>query len=289
MVIKKMVVVFVLIFVFSCGNKKKAASYPQIPGYEMADPVVIHLKGDLDEISGISYYAKDTSIFAINDERGILYKIYLRKKIEIKKWKFSNDADYEDVAFKETDSSFYVLSSSGNIKSFRFLSGDSVKVQSCGRPLGGNNEFETLYYDKFYGKVVLVCKDCETDDKKTISAYSFNPDDETFSEDPFYQIDTDEVGRLSGSNKYKFKPSAAAIHPITKDLYMVSSVSKSILVADRDGKVKAAYRVDPILFKQPEGITFTPTGDMLISNEFAEIGSATILIFKYKPLINEKG
>jgi hypothetical protein len=38
---------------FSCGNKKKAASYPQIPGYEMANPVVIHLKGDLDEISGI--------------------------------------------------------------------------------------------------------------------------------------------------------------------------------------------------------------------------------------------
>jgi hypothetical protein len=284
---KEIVMVFVLICLCACDNKKRARAYPTIPGYNISDPIVIHLKTDLDELSGIYYYPKDTSVFAINDELGVLYKIYLRKQIKIKKWKFSSDADYEDLTFK--DSTFYALTSSGGIKSFQFVNGDHIEVRDCGKAIGGRNEFETLYYDDFYEKLVLVCKDCETDSKKVVSAYSYNPDDETFSEDAFYQINTDDIAHVLGSDKIKFKPSAAAIHPITKDLYLVSAVNKAIVVADRDGNVKSAFYLDPILFKQPEGLTFTPDGDMLIANESADIGSATILIYKYKPLINEKG
>jgi len=283
---KEIVIAFVLIFFCACDNKK-APSYPAIPGYDISNPVVIHLEVGLDELSGIYYYPKDTSVFAINDELGVLYKIYLRKNIKIKKWKFSKDADYEDISFR--DSTFYVLASNGSIRNFQFVLGDSVRVKNCGKAVGGTNDFETLYYDSFYGKFVLVCKDCETDEKETVSAYSFNPDDETFSEEPFYQVDTEEIARLIGSDKIKFKPSAAAINPVTKDLYMVSSVNKAIVITDRDGKVKEAYPIDPVLFKQPEGITFTPDGDMLISNESADIGAANILIFKYKPLLHEKG
>ncbi|HEX8462900.1 MAG TPA: hypothetical protein VF623_15810 [Segetibacter sp.] len=287
MVMREVVTACFLILFCACNNTKKKPAYSVIPGYDMVNPVVIQLKSDLDELSGIYYYAKDTSVFAINDELGVLYKIYLRKQIKVKTWKFSGDGDYEDISFR--DGTFYVLASNGSIKSFQFVEGDSVHVNHHGKAVGGTNDFETLYYDSYYGKFVVVCKDCESDDKKTVSAYSFNPDDETFSEEPFYQIDTDEIARLLGSDKIKFKPSAAAINPVTKDLYIVSSVNKAIAVTDRKGKIKEVYKVDPLMFKQPEGITFTPNGDMLISNESAEIGSATILIFKYKPLLHEKG
>ncbi len=87
----------------------------------------------------------------------------------------------------------------------------------------------------------------------------------------------------------KFKPSAAAIHPVTKELYIISSVSSALAIADRDGKVKSAYSLDNKIFKQPEGLTFTPAGDMIVSNESAGIGSGNILIFKYKPALHEKG
>jgi len=46
--------------------------------------------------------------------------------------------------------------------------------------------------------------------------------------------------------------------------------------------VKEVYKLDPKIFKQPEGITFTPTGDLLISNEAALTGAANILIYKRK-------
>jgi hypothetical protein len=42
------------------------------------------------------------------------------------------------------------------------------------------------------------------------------------------------------------------------------------------------YKINPKLYKQPEGLTFTSKGDLIISNESADIGAANILFFKYK-------
>jgi hypothetical protein len=63
-------------------------------------------------------------------------------------------------------------------------------------------------------------------------------------------------------------------------LYIISSVNKLLVVADRKGGVKKVYPIDPGLFKQPEGISFTPSGSIIISNEAAGVGVANILIFK---------
>ena len=50
----------------------------------------------------------------------------------------------------------------------------------------------------------------------------------------------------------------------------------------RKGNFKNAFPLDPSIYKQPEGITFTPWGDLLISNEKGDEDKATILIFKPK-------
>ena len=97
-----------------------------------------------------------------------------------------------------------------------------------------------------------------------------------------FVLDVENIAEDLGAGKMKFKPSGIAIHPITKELYIISSVNKALVVAGQDGKIKDAYQLDPAVFKQPEGITFTPWGDLLISNEAAEVGSPNILIFKYK-------
>jgi hypothetical protein len=101
-------------------------------------------------------------------------------------------------------------------------------------------------------------------------------------------MDVNMIAEKLGLDKMKLKPSAAAIHPLTKELYIISSINKALIIADRDGNVKEAYPIDPVLFKQPEGLTFAPSGDLIISNEVAEVGSPNILIFKYKEKIDEK-
>ncbi len=64
-------------------------------------------------------------------------------------------------------------------------------------------------------------------------------------------------------------------------LYIVASVGKLLVIASKIGEVEEVFRLDPVLYNQPEGLTFAPNGDLYISNEGGE-GIATILKFIYK-------
>ncbi|RYD59416.1 MAG: hypothetical protein EOP56_00700 [Sphingobacteriales bacterium] len=259
-------------------GSKKQVHHTSPPGYNLQTPYIIKLPIELDEISGVVFYPKDTSIFAINDERGWLYKIFPNNPRNIEKWKFFDGADFEDVV--KLDSNFYVLESSGNIIAFRHYTADSVVARENLFPQGSGNEFEILYYDPTISKMVLICKDCESDKKKALSTYTFDPATGQYANGDF-SIDVKQIAEMMGQKSLKMKPSAAAIHPITGELYVVSAVNDLFLVLDRNGRAKSIHPLDSKIFKQPEGIAFTPSGDMIISNEAAEIGVANILIYKY--------
>jgi len=268
-----------IILLGSC-NSHRSRSYQSPPGYNFSRPYVYKLPAILDEISGLFFYPKDSGIFAIQDEKGWLFKIHLKNPLQIERWKFSNGADYEDLAL--VDSTFYVLKSKGAVEKFRFATPDSVSLQSM--PVGaGKNEFETLYYDSTIHQLILICKNCEQDTRKEVTSFAFDPSSNTFSS--AFKIETATIREeLGEDDKFRFKPSAAAIHPLTGELYIIASVNHVLTILNKDHSVKRAYKIDPGLFKQPEGLTFTPKGDLIISNEVADRGAAEILFFKYNKL-----
>jgi hypothetical protein len=268
------------LFFVSCNNKAAYENLSSPEGYDLNNPSIVKLPGYLDEISGIAYYPKDKGVFAINDEKGWLYKINFSKNMPIQRWKYAKGEDFEDLAL--VDSIFYVLQSSGKITEFKFYTPDSVRMNEYESGLPGNNEFEILYYDKERNQLVLLCKDCDADDKNTLSSLAFDLASHKFLPSPPYVIDVRKIETLMQQKKVKFKPSAAAIHPITGELFIVSSVNKVLVIADRNGVPKKVHKISPRLYKQPEGLAFTPEGHLLISNESADIGAANILIYKYK-------
>ena len=241
--------------------------------------VQVKLPLELDEISGVAYYAGDSSLFAVNDEKGWLYK--LKKGKQIQRWYFSKGADFEDVVL--LDRIFYVLQSNGNIIRLSFASQNMVAVQQYyfDQQGGGQNEFEILYYDPGKRKLVLICKDCESDKKKSLTTFFFDPYIGKYSDSGF-SINVKDIAKAIGEEKMKFKPSAASINPQNGLLYIVSAINKLLVITDTNGNFKNAYRIDAGLFKQPEGITFTPSGGMIISNEAADMGVADILFFSYQ-------
>lgn len=270
---------FLLVAITGCGGERvRIAESPK--GYNLNQPSVLKLPPALDEISGIVYYPKDKSVLAINDEVGWLYKIFLKEDPDIQKWKYSNGADFEDLVL--IDSTFYVLESNGNIIRFKFIRPDSANTQEFVFPAPGKNEFEILYHHPQEKKLILLCKDCEIDNKNSLTAFSFDLDSLAYSSSPAFVIDIRKIEDLMDEKKLKFKPSAAAIHPLTRELYIISSINKVLVVADVNGIPKKVYKINPKLYKQPEGLTFTSKGDLIISNESADIGAANILFFKYK-------
>src|SRR5689334_14404733 len=118
-------------------------AYTSPDGYDLNKPFLLKLPVELDEISGLAFYAKDTSVFAVGDEFGWLYKIPLTAGKPIRKWKFSGDGDYEDLVM--VDKVFYVLQSDGDITAFTFDNHNQILSQQEEFPSSGN-EFEILYY-----------------------------------------------------------------------------------------------------------------------------------------------
>src|SRR4051794_3953455 len=171
----------VILFVFAkfhsfqgCTINKNKVHLP-CREYDLNNPVRIKLSDQLSEISGINFYRKDSSIFAISDESGNLFKIHWNKKMKIAKWRFDKSHDFEDIVLH--DSSFYILESNGNIQTLRFSRlGDTIFKSTSIFPVskGGGNEFESIYYDSGSGQLVMICKNCAGDKKNAVAAWNFD-------------------------------------------------------------------------------------------------------------------
>ena len=274
---------FIFLFALTaCNSNTHLVTLPS-GEYDLNNPAKVMLGEALTEISGIFFYPRDSSVFAISDETGFLYKVHLNKRFLTEEWTFDKKRDYEDLALY--DSSFYVLESNGNIEKLNFAqAGNAVDNRRSIFP-GNNekkNEFESLYYDDGYKGFVMICKDCEDDTYDFTTAWLYDPVADKYTSSIF-RIDRNPIANKIGVEKLKFRPSGSAVNPITKDVWVISSTNALIVVMDRKGNMKDVYTLNPVIFNQPEGITFTPTGDLLIANEAGDkYRSATLLIFKPK-------
>ncbi len=233
----------------------------------------------LKEISGMAYIPGSGLILAENDEKGDIFTIdFANKKDLVGKVKFGGKGDYEDIVY--TDTAIYMLVSSGSV--IRVSTIDSSFVTNeyeLGRK--GTNEFESMYLDADGNSLILLCKDCSKEKNEVRNAYRFDISTKQFSEDPVYTIEVSEIQRRLSNDGAEFKPSAAGINPVNGKLYIIASVGKVLVIANKAGIIEEVIKLDPVLYNQPEGITFAPNGDMYISNEAGD-RSATILKFNYK-------
>lgn len=245
--------------------------------YDLDSPVVIQLSKELKEISGI--IMKGSSLYAITDNTGQLFQLDTANGKILAHWQFGKVADYEDVAIAE--GRFYVLNSNGDIISFLLTVDGKSDIKEFNFPYGKGNEFEILYYDEIAKQLVVVCKECKDDKKKALTVYTIDHITGKY-ESADFDVNAQEVAQKTNNKMERLKPSAAAVHPQTGEIYMVSSINKMLIRLSRNGKVLSVSSLKRSLFEQPEGIAFTVGGDLLISNEAGEKDQATLLLFKNK-------
>jgi uncharacterized protein YjiK len=267
-------VLFVLLA--ACDGRAGKSFLPDMPGYDPMKKEVFVLHKKLLEISGIAYL-NDSVLFAVNDEDGKIFTTNLTTK-KPAVVDFGKKGDYEDICY--ADSVFYVLESSGDIYTVPVKASNTTRKTDF--PKKRKVEFESLYAEPGTGKLILLSKEQRLIDDALV-AYRYDPVADTFSERPHYVIPLRDVTRLMKDHSAECKPSAAAIHPVTNKLYIVASVGKVLLICSLKGEVEKAYTLNPDLFSQPEGICFSPAGDMYISNEGLQ-GKATVIRFPYNPL-----
>ncbi len=230
------------------------------------------LPEQLVEVSGNTWVDNDHLIL-IEDLNPVLYLIKiddknatLEKTVKFKeedKEKF----DIEDVTI--VDDVVYALWSHGTL--FKISDWKNKPgVEEIKTFLKKENNTEGLCYDPVTKKLLVACKDESgvADEKKSTRAvYDFDMGSNKLDDQPFMLIHKDDFKKVA-DEKLEFNPSAIAVHPVTHDVYLLSTKdNKCMAVYSHDGKLKAFQFIDKDLMPQPEGICFSPEGKLYISSE----------------------
>jgi uncharacterized protein YjiK len=266
-----------LVFLTSC----QLFGSPKTPkGYIMPRPKKMILDKKLNETSGLCYLQNENAMLSIADNKQKIYRI--TQDGEVSHY-FDDDIgpqeDYEDVV--NVDASVYVLISNGTIVEVKPY-GDKLQVNNYPFWSTEKNDFETLYYDPERKSLIMLCKSCAVDKGANRStAYRFDLAGKQFDTTAYYTISIKAVQNSLKDGKVDFKPSAAAIHPLEKRLYILASAGNLLVVTNLKGNVEEVFRLNPTLYPQAEGIAFAPNGDMYVTNE-AKLGKPTLLYIPYK-------
>ena len=127
---------------------------------------------------------------------------------------------------------------------------------------------------------MIACKGNSNKNEKGIRLiYEFLLEDKNLNQQPILTISQKEI-RSKYNIKNHFDPSGIAVHPITKNIYILSSVGKMLVECNPKGKLQKVDNLNYSHVQQPEGISFDINGDLYISNE-AKGGKFNILKFNY--------
>jgi uncharacterized protein YjiK len=270
-----------LLFIFISGCRQRVTLLKSPPHYKFGEGVAFKLELKIREISGIYWDPVKNEFIVNNDESGKLFYLDKQSKLITSEISFGGKGDYEDVTMVKGIP--YVLRSDGLITRVMKDSAGRIYGLEAGKlGLSGSNDFETMYYDDVRNALIIICKNCAIDNKTKISAFAYYLDSTGFDNKPVYTIDAEEVKKLATKKTSKFQPSAAAIHPVLNKLFIISSASNQLVIADRDGAVESVYVLSRKLFPQAEGLTIKKNGDMYISNE-GVTAKPTLIWFKYIP------
>lgn len=239
------------------NNSDSKMSFP----YDLNNPIEKYtLPENLTEVSGIAYF-DGNKILCIQDEKADIFVLDFGNKKILEKYRFGKDGDFEDIAV--VDQTVYVLRSDGHIFEIENFDKKSIRVTDHNTPLSSKNDTEGLTYDIQSNSLLIACKGTpdikDSEYRKSKAVYYFDLQLKKLKREPAFLVD---LKTLDG-----FKPSGIAICPVTEEIYLISGSNRVLISVGRDGKTLGIYHLDPALFRQPEGICFSPTGELYISNE----------------------
>jgi uncharacterized protein YjiK len=250
------------------GNSTGANGPSVVEAWEMP--------GELKEISSIAFIDADR-IACVQDQQGAIFIYNIKAKAIEKQLKFGKKGDYEGVVV--VGSTFYVLRADGFLIE---VSADGKAVKEYDLPLNVENDTEPMFYEKLKNRILVGVKEKDPTNANGKGVYSFDLATKKMALTPVVVLTgTDDNNREAvketgkgkkdkgkkGKGGSSFNPSEIAIHPKTGEIYALNGPKSEFMIFDAQGKMTNKYDLDKQIFPQPEGLTFSPSGDLYISSE----------------------
>jgi len=303
-------IIFTFSMLFGCVENTTGSSNSSLtksPTYKSKDSLATTVSFSLSSYQFPYLLRKPSQALklahVLEEISGLFYKIDVSSGKIIERFNFGKNGDYEGLTYHQNK--FFITKSNGTIYEVENLGKENQKVTNYKTDLKGKNDVEGLCYQPSTNSLLIACKGIptfgetseEADNRKSV--YRFDLESLELKEEPCYKITLNKVQQFlkksAAQNDYKkflsyldqddhfnFSPSGIAIQPKTKDVYILSSSKKMLLIINQAGEIQHLVKLSKKIHRQPEGITFAEDGTLFISNE-GKGGHARI--FVYKPQI----
>jgi uncharacterized protein YjiK len=245
------------------GKKSKAGKAPSsrdikiVSKWEVPDV--------LREVSGIAYLGPNR-FACVQDERGTIF-IYNTATATIEREvDFTGPGDFEGITV--VDKTAYVVRSDGRLFEVADFESNKPKVTEHETDFTEDNNIEGLGYDARNNRLLLAVKDMDSNSKAYKGIYSFDLETKKQAATPVYKIDFGhQVFAGIQNNEETMMPSEVQVHPLTNYIYVTDAKNRQLVILDGNGHIKNRYPFSKNEFYKAEGIAFSPSGELFISNE----------------------
>lgn len=268
--------------------------------YDLNNPSsTFELDVSLREISGLTTTPKPDLLAAVQDEKGQLFYINKKTGQVTPSVIFADDGDFEGIEF--VGDTLWVVKSKGRL--FKLWNLDKTpydmatfKIESLKKA-----NIEGLGYDAKNNRLLLAQKGEKSDESTSRSIFAFDLTHQTPSVSKAFELDLKQFQAFLNDKKAKkyqhlqadyiekpvpkgveFGPSGVAVHPISGNVFILSSINKVLIVSSPTGEVLEMVKLDKNRLQQPEGICFDSDGTLYLSTEAKDEAKGKILVFKQK-------
>jgi len=254
-----------------------------LDAYALGNPTRVDtLPGVLAEASGLTDVSS-TEVAIVQDEQGVIFVYDLEARSITKQVPFGPPGDYEGLT--RLGDSMFVLASDGTLITVgNWRGAPRVERRALDLPTRDN---EGLGYDPFADRLLIAPKSrwqSGKANKHLRAVFALDPKSRKLDAQPALVMDVNRLvdyatahdrslPEKSKNGKHRvalrFMPASIAVHPKSRELFVISAIDHVLAAFDREGNVTGYARLDPARYRQPEGMTFLADGTLVIANEAA--------------------
>ena len=255
---------------------KPSLSINLLKQYDFSHPAeVIKLPKELKEVSGIRFI-NDSMLVMISDSKPDIFFYNIRQEAIVKQIRVGSRGDFEDIAV--SGERIFVIQSNGVLWTVGQYN-ESPTLTADSLPLQQPFEIEGLSTNKKGDSLFLAAKYWHQDDlvpSGMLPVWGWSLSEKKRSEKPILLV-PDKVSSSKGQQEFH----TSGILPVYPEgrWLLISTNNKFIVQMNTAGQVDTLIKLDEDVFVKPEGIAFSPDGNLYISNE-GKYDKATLLAFK---------